>query len=81
MAYGFCLVAGHHYHRKVKAITYKSHGYKSNGYFRKGKDKLEEWLADKPLALRAEWVASLERAYRWLELQLAYFQGRTKIFR
>lgn len=81
IAYGFCLVAGHHYHRKVKAIASKSHGYKSNGYFRKGKDKLEEWLADRPMALWTEWLASLDRAYRWLELQLTYFQRYTKIFR
>ncbi len=81
MAYGFCVIAGHHYHRKVKAIPLKKHGYKSNGYFRKGKDKLEEWLADKAVALWDEWLASLDRAYRWLELRLAFFQRHPKIFR
>ena len=81
IAYGFCVVAGHHFHRKVKVIPLKRHGYKSNGYFRKGKDKLEEWLVDKPLALWAEWLAGLDHAYRWLELQLAFFQRHPKIFR
>ena len=50
MAFGFCLVAGHHYQRKVRSIPPKGHGYKSLSYFRKGKDELQDWLAGKPVA-------------------------------
>lgn len=81
MAFGFCLVAGHHYHRKVRLIPLKGHGYKSLSYFRKGKDELQDWLASKPLALYAVWEAALDRAYRWLRWQLTYYQDPIKIFR
>lgn len=76
MAFGFCLVAGHHYHRKVRLIPLKGHGYKSLSYFRKGKDELQDWLMGKPIALYAVWEAALERAYRWLKWQLIYSTGR-----
>ena len=81
MAFGFCLVAGHHYHQKVAKIPKKSHGYKAHSFFRKGKDKLQEWLANKPLALPSVWEEALARAYRWLIRQLAYFQSTREIFR
>lgn len=81
MAFGFCLVAGHHYHRKVRLIPLKGHGYKSLSYFRKGKDQLQDWLANKPVALYAVWEAALERAYCWLRCQLTYYQSPVRIFR
>ena len=81
MAFGFCLVAGHHYQRKVQAIPLKGHGYKSLSYFRKGKNEQQDWLADKPVALYAVWEAALDRAYHWLKCQLTYYQNSTKIFR
>ncbi len=62
IAFGFCRVAGRYYHQKVTRIPTGSHGYKGNRFFRKGKDKLEEWLADKLLALDFE--VALLRAYR-----------------
>lgn len=79
MAFGFCLISGRHYHQKVARIPIKSHGYKANSFFRRGKDKLEEWLAGKPLALDFEVV--LHKAYRWLLIQLSYYQCNRKIFR
>lgn len=81
MAYGFCLVAGHHYHRKVKAIKRKKHGYKAHSFFRTGKDRLEEWLSGKLRADTGQWETALERAYRWLCCQLAYFCPKPEIFR
>ena len=81
MAFGFCLVAGHHYQRKVRSIPLKGHGYKSLSYFRKGKDELQDWLASKPVARCAVWEAALERAYRWLKCQLTYYQYPIKIVR
>ena len=79
IAFGFCLVAGRYYHQKVARIPTKSHGYKRNSFFRKGKDKLEEWLAGRPLALDFE--TALLRAYRWLLTQLAYYHKQPEIFR
>lgn len=79
LAFGFCLVARRHYHQKVTRIPTKSHGYKGNSFFRKGKDKLEEWLAGKPLALDFE--GALHRAYRWLLSQLTHYQNQQEIFR
>lgn len=77
LAYGFCLVAGHHYHRKVKAIPRKKHGYKANSFYRKGKDLLEAWLQGKPLANKMLWEQAFERAYRWLCFQIIRFQATT----
>lgn len=79
IAFGFCLIAGRHCHQKVACIPTKSHGYKRNSFFRRGKDKLEEWLAGKPLAL--DFDTALLRAYRWLLSQLAHYHNKPKIFR
>jgi transposase len=79
VAFGFCLIAGRHYHRKVASIRVKSHGYKANSFFRRGKDKLEEWLAGKPLAF--DFAPVLLRAYRWLSAQLTHYQNHNKILR
>jgi len=79
IAFGFCLVAGRHCHQKIARIPTKSHGYKRNSFFRKGKDKLEEWLAGRPLAL--DFDAALLRAYRWRLNQLDHYQQQHKIFR
>lgn len=80
IAFGFCQIAGRHYHQKVRPIPTKSHGYKGNSFFRKGKDNLEDWLANKPIALHAIWEAALQRAYLWLRRQLTYYQLAPKIF-
>ena len=81
LAYGFCLVAGHACHRKLSPISRKAHGYKSQSFARRGKDELEAWLGGKPLAASTFWEESLERAYRWLNLQLTYFRPNPEIFR
>jgi Transposase DDE domain len=79
IAFGFCLIAGRYYHQKVSRIPKKSHGYKANSFFRRGKDKLEEWLAEKAFAL--DFDTALLRAYRWLSSQLAHYQKKPEIFR
>lgn len=81
LAYGFCVVAGHHVHRKGRRIKVKKHGYKANSYFRRGKDWLEAWLSSKLTGRAAFWEAALERAHRWLRYQIAYFYPKLSIFR
>lgn len=81
IAYGFCLVAGRHLDCKVRRIARKKHGYKGNSFFRRGKDKLEAWLSGKPLGNTAFWEAAVERALRWLTLQISHFYHEPQIFR
>jgi hypothetical protein len=66
IAFACCVAAGQHEHRKRKKIKIKKHGYKANSFFRKGLDKLRDWLSDKPIALEAFWNQAVERLIRWM---------------
>lgn len=66
IAFAFCLAAGRHFHTKRKRIKTKKHGYKANSFFRKGLDKLRDWLNGKPVALEAFWLQAFDRLIRWL---------------
>lgn len=44
IAYAFCASLGIYYHRKVKPIRRKNHGYKANSFVRKGIDLIQEWF-------------------------------------
>jgi hypothetical protein len=70
IAFAFCLAAGKHYHQKFKKIPIKKHGYKEKSFFRKGLDKLRDWLSNKPIANDMFWKQAIQRFLRWLEVQL-----------
>lgn len=42
IAYGFCVCLGIYKDRKVQKITLKNHGYKSNSFFRVGKNLIDD---------------------------------------
>ena len=44
IAYAFCASLGIYYHRKIKKIKKKNHGYKANSFVRKGIDLIQEWF-------------------------------------
>jgi hypothetical protein len=81
LAFGFCVVAGHHIDRKVAGIKLRKHGYKGHSYFRQGKDWLEDWLLGKPVGRAALWEGALARALRWLDYQIAHFCPKPPILR
>ena len=74
IAFAFCLLAGRHYHQKVKKIKTKNHGYKANSFFRKGLDLLRDWLNNKPIADDLFWSQALERISHWMSLQLLHLK-------
>lgn len=74
IAFAFCLLAGKHYHQKVKKIKTKNHGYKANSFFRKGLDLLRDYLNNKPIADEKFWNQAVERIYHWMKIQLLYLK-------
>ena len=68
IAYSFCANMGLHYHKKIKAIPVKNHGYKANSFSRKGIDIIRS-------AINREWKRSIHnfldyiiKFIRWIEL-------------
>ena len=68
IAYSFCTDMGLHYHKKIKAIPVKNHGYKANSFSRKGIDFIRS-------AINREWKRSIHnfldyiiKFIRWIEL-------------
>ena len=80
IAFAFCLLAGKHYHQKVKKIKTKNHGYKANSFFRKGLDLLRDWLNGKPIADDNFWSQAVDRIYHWMNIQLQLIYTKPNFF-
>jgi hypothetical protein len=77
IAYSFCSSIGIYFHRKVKKIKSKNHGYKANSFTRKGIDFLRE-ITRPSQTLPAAFLLRLNALFRWILYQLTHYQSLKK---